>query len=88
MKGGQEHTGQSGAQPLCRGPMCFFQAPRMKITVRPATEADLPGLLSLHGELHLDNTPLPETRAQAVWAGMAQMLAALGLATGNRKVAR
>lgn len=44
----------------------------MKITVRPATEADLPALLALHSELNPDDAPLPGTAAAAVWAAMAR----------------
>ncbi|WP_431044668.1 N-acetyltransferase family protein [Streptomyces sp. P1-3] len=43
----------------------------MKITVRPATEADLPSLLALYGELNPDDAPLPEDSADAIWAAIA-----------------
>ncbi|MGX1128718.1 hypothetical protein RKD49_000908 [Streptomyces glaucescens] len=41
------------------------------VTVRPATEGDLPALLDLHGKLNPDDTPLPGTTADAVWAAIA-----------------
>jgi ribosomal protein S18 acetylase RimI-like enzyme len=43
----------------------------MEITVRPATEADLPALLSLYRELHPEDPPLPRATSDAVWAAMA-----------------
>ncbi|MFC9587195.1 GNAT family N-acetyltransferase [Streptomyces yangpuensis] len=40
----------------------------MKIIVRPAVGADLTSLMTLYGELNPDDAPLPQERADAVWA--------------------
>ncbi|MFJ1568822.1 GNAT family N-acetyltransferase [Streptomyces erythrochromogenes] len=42
----------------------------MKITVRSAVGADLPSLLTLYGELNPDDAPLPQEKADAVWANI------------------
>ncbi|MFE9169753.1 GNAT family N-acetyltransferase [Streptomyces kebangsaanensis] len=44
----------------------------MKITVRSASETDLPGLLSLYSELNPDDAPLPEAHANAIWADISR----------------
>ncbi|MEU3888656.1 GNAT family N-acetyltransferase [Streptomyces sp. NPDC029041] len=46
----------------------------MKTDVRSATEADLPALLALYGELNPDDAPLPQASADAVWADMSKQL--------------
>ncbi|MFK3984736.1 GNAT family N-acetyltransferase [Micromonospora sp. NPDC050397] len=43
----------------------------MAITIRTATETDLPALLALYRELHPGDTPLPVDRAGAVWREIA-----------------
>lgn len=43
----------------------------MTITIRPATETDLPALLALYRELNPDDAPLPAATARSVWAAMA-----------------
>ncbi|MFB8399727.1 GNAT family N-acetyltransferase [Streptomyces yangpuensis] len=40
----------------------------MKIIVRPAVSGDLSPLLTLYSELNPDDAPLPQERADAVWA--------------------
>ncbi|MFF3725024.1 GNAT family N-acetyltransferase [Streptomyces erythrochromogenes] len=44
----------------------------MKITVRSAVGADLPSLLALYGELNPDDAPLPQEKADAVWASISR----------------
>ncbi|MEU7962350.1 GNAT family N-acetyltransferase [Streptomyces sp. NPDC049097] len=44
----------------------------MKITVRPAVEADLPALLTLYRELNPDDAPLPRASADAIWAAISR----------------
>ncbi|MCF6522109.1 GNAT family N-acetyltransferase [Streptomyces sp. JJ36] len=39
----------------------------MPIMVRPALEPDLPGLLSLYGELNPEDAPLPDETAETIW---------------------
>lgn len=43
----------------------------MDVTVRPASEAELPELLALYGELNPDDAPLPRASAEAVWQAVA-----------------
>ncbi|CAM3737148.1 hypothetical protein GCM10009799_15420 [Nocardiopsis rhodophaea] len=43
----------------------------MRITIRPAVDADLPALLTLYGELNPDDEPLPLEIADRVWADIA-----------------
>lgn len=43
----------------------------MTITIRPATETDLPALLALYRELNPDDAPLPPASARSVWAAIA-----------------
>ncbi|MFE2038772.1 GNAT family N-acetyltransferase [Streptomyces scopuliridis] len=42
----------------------------MAITVRPATETDLPALLALYGELNPDDAPLPAESARSIWTAV------------------
>ncbi|GAB1823131.1 N-acetyltransferase family protein [Herbidospora sp. RD11066] len=42
----------------------------MTITIRPATETDLPALLALYGELNPDDAPLPPEAAQRIWTSI------------------
>ncbi len=42
----------------------------MKINVRPAVGSDLSSLLGLYGELNPDDAPLPQERADAIWAAI------------------
>ncbi|MFI6376678.1 GNAT family N-acetyltransferase [Streptomyces sp. NPDC050546] len=42
----------------------------MKITVRPAADADLTALLALYRELNPDDAPLSEAVAEGIWAAM------------------
>ncbi|MGW0494167.1 N-acetyltransferase family protein [Streptomyces sp. NPDC003007] len=42
----------------------------MKISVRAAAEADVSALLALYGELNLDDPPLPQASADAIWAAI------------------
>ncbi|MFE5721853.1 GNAT family N-acetyltransferase [Streptomyces erythrochromogenes] len=44
----------------------------MKIIVRSAVGADLPSLLALYGELNPDDAPLPQEKADAVWASISR----------------
>jgi GNAT superfamily N-acetyltransferase len=43
----------------------------MSTTVRPATEADVPALLSLFAELHPADPPLPPQTAREIWRAIA-----------------
>ncbi|MFJ6780725.1 GNAT family N-acetyltransferase [Streptomyces yangpuensis] len=42
----------------------------MKIIMRPAAGADLSFVLALYGELNPDDAPLPQEKADAVWAAI------------------
>ncbi|MEU9497123.1 GNAT family N-acetyltransferase [Streptomyces sp. NPDC048196] len=44
----------------------------MKITVRPAVEADRSALLALYGELNPDDAPLPQASEEAIWAAISR----------------
>jgi ribosomal protein S18 acetylase RimI-like enzyme len=41
------------------------------ITIRPATDADVPALLDLYAELHPDDPPVPADVASEVWPRIA-----------------
>jgi GNAT superfamily N-acetyltransferase len=39
----------------------------MPLTIRPADEQDLPGLVALYAEMHPDDTPLDAEKARQTW---------------------